>query len=200
MVLNLTMTYRIRGLNDTLKNAELDGLVETVPALRSILIHYDSRRLPTRMLVDTLRKMEETVPSGENLNIPSRRVELPIAFSDRWTRADIERYVKYTRQDAPKIVNGHNIEYIAQYNGLERAGGHRLYLRHRVVERLHRVLARLAVHVPARPAVRDRHAEVQPHAPVDPGRGGRDRRPPRRDLPRPVPGAVSALRGDHPHL
>src|SRR5437867_6266919 len=118
MVLDLTMNFRIFGLNDTVKKAELDGLVETVPALRSILIHYDSRRLPTHMLVDTLKKMEETVPPGENLNIPSRRVELPIAFSDRWTRADIERYVKYTRQDAPNIVNGHNIEYIAQYNGL----------------------------------------------------------------------------------
>ena len=118
MVLDLTMNFRIFGLNDTLKKAELDGLVETVPALRSMLIQYDSRRLPTRMLVDTLKKLEETVPPGENLNIPSRRVELPIAFADRWTRADIERYVKYTRQDAPNIVNGHNIEYIAQYNGL----------------------------------------------------------------------------------
>src|SRR2546430_12819815 len=102
MVLDLTMNFRIFGLNDTLKKAELDGLVETVPALRSMLIQYDSRRLPTRMLVDTLKKLEETVPPGENLNIPSRRVELPIAFADRWTRADIERYVKYTRQDAPK--------------------------------------------------------------------------------------------------
>lgn len=118
MVLDLTTNFRIFGLNDALQKARLDGLIETVPALRSILIHYDSRRLPTRLLIDTLKKMEETVPSSENLNIPSRRVELPIAFADRWTRADIERYVKYTRPDAPNIVNGHNIEYIAQYNGL----------------------------------------------------------------------------------
>src|SRR5256884_737523 len=118
MVLDLTMNFRIFGLNDTLKKAELDGLVETVPALRSMLIQYDSRRLPTGGLVATLKKLEETVPSGENLNIPSRRVELPIAFGDRWTRADIERYVKYTRQDAPNIVDGHDIEYIARYNGL----------------------------------------------------------------------------------
>ena len=71
MVLDLTMNFRIFGLNDTLKKAELDGLVETVPALRSMLIQYDSRRLPTRMLVDTLKKLEETVPPGENLNIPT---------------------------------------------------------------------------------------------------------------------------------
>src|SRR5207245_9954966 len=118
MVLDLTTNFRIFGLNDALKKAGLDGLIDTVPALRSMLLHDDSRRLPTRELVATLKKLEETVPSGENLNIPSRRVELPIAFGDRWTRADIERYVKHTRQDAPHIVDGHNIEYSGRYNGL----------------------------------------------------------------------------------
>src|SRR5207253_1359892 len=44
MVLDLTMNFRIFGLNDTLKRAELDGLVETVPALRSILIQYNGLR------------------------------------------------------------------------------------------------------------------------------------------------------------
>src|SRR2546429_5289028 len=109
MVLDLTTNFRIFGLNDALKRAGLDGLIETVPALRSMLLHYDSRRLPTRELVATLKKLEETVPSGENLNIPSRRVELPIAFGDRWTPADIERYVKYTRQLAPSIADRPNI-------------------------------------------------------------------------------------------
>jgi allophanate hydrolase subunit 1 len=119
MVLDLTTNFRIFGLNDALKKAKLDGLIETVPALRSMLIQYDSLRLPTRRLVDTLKTLEDTIPSVDELNIPSRRVELPIAFADQWTRADIERYVKYTRQDAPNIVNGHNIDYIAKYNGLK---------------------------------------------------------------------------------
>src|SRR3989454_8133729 len=44
-----------------------------------------------------------------------------MAFADQWTRSDIERYVKYTRQDAPNVINGHNIEYIASYNGLKDA-------------------------------------------------------------------------------
>ena len=119
MVLDLTMNFRIFGLNEALKKAGLVGLVETVPALRSMLIQYDSLRLPTRRLVDTLKQLEDAVPSVDNLNIPSRRIELPMAFEDRWTRADIERYVKYTRQDAPNVIHGHNIEYIAKYNGLK---------------------------------------------------------------------------------
>jgi allophanate hydrolase subunit 1 len=118
MVLDLTRNFRIFGLNDALKKAAVDGVIETVPALRSMLIQYDSLKLPTRRLVDTLQALEDAVPSIDNLSIPSRRVELPIAFADRWTRADIERYVKSIRQDAPNIVNGHNIEYIARCNGL----------------------------------------------------------------------------------
>jgi len=118
MVLDLTMNFRIFGLNDALKRSGVDGLIETVPALRSMLIQYDSLRLPTRRLVDTLKQLEETIASVDDLNIPSRRIELPMAFEDRWTRADIERYVKFTRKDAPNVINGHNIEYIARYNGL----------------------------------------------------------------------------------
>jgi allophanate hydrolase subunit 1 len=119
MVLDLRMNFRIFGLNDAIAKAEIKGLVETVPALRSMLIHYDSLALSPKRLVDTLKKLEENLPSVENLTIPSRRVQLPLAFEDRHTKGDIERYVKYTRQDAPNIINGHNIEYIAQYNGLK---------------------------------------------------------------------------------
>lgn len=121
MTLDLTMNFRITALNQALKEARLEGLVETVPALRSILIHYDSLRLPTRALVERLKALEAALPSGEGLKIKSRRVELPIAIRDRWTTADIERYVKFTRQDAPNVINGHNIDYIAQYNGLKDA-------------------------------------------------------------------------------
>ncbi len=121
MVLDLTINFRIFGLNASLKSAGLPGLIETVPALRSILIHYDSLVFSTRDLISALKELEDRVPPVADLNIPSRRLELPIAFADRWTRADIERYVKFTRQDAPNIIDGHNIEYIARYNGLRGA-------------------------------------------------------------------------------
>src|SRR3989475_2662619 len=121
MVLDLTMNFRIFGLNEAIKRADIDGVIETVPALRSMLIQSDSLRLPTRELVETLKKLEDVIPAVDNLSIPSRRLELPMAFADQWTRSDIERYVKYTRQDAPNVINGHNIEYIAGYNGLKDA-------------------------------------------------------------------------------
>lgn len=119
MRLDLTMNFRIFGLNRALRRARIPGVVETVPAVRSILIHYDGRTLAPRRLVDALIALEREVPAGDDLVIPSRRVTLPIAFVDRWTRDDIERYVKFVRKDAPNVIDGHNIEYIARYNGLD---------------------------------------------------------------------------------
>ena len=119
MTLDLTVNFRILGFNEELKRQRLRGLIETVPALRSILIHYDSLQLSTQDLITALKRLEDRVPTAEHLTIPSRILTLPIAFVDRWTRADVERYVKYVRKDAPNIVEDYNIDYIAQYNGLQ---------------------------------------------------------------------------------
>src|SRR5438105_9807228 len=118
MTLDLTINFRILGFNEELKRQGLRGLVETVPALRSILIHYDSTKLSTSDLIAALKRLEEKVPTAEHLTIPSRIVTLPIAFADHWTRANVEQYVKYVRKDAPNVVDGYNIDYITQYNGL----------------------------------------------------------------------------------
>jgi len=123
MKLDLTMNFRVFGLNTALTRKRIPGVVETVPAVRSILIHYDGRTLPPRRLVDALIDLEHEVPAEDDLVIPSRRVTLPIAFVDRWTRGDIERYGKFVRKDAPNVIDGHNVEYIARYNGLDGVEG-----------------------------------------------------------------------------
>src|ERR687895_2080717 len=42
MELDLTLNFRVLGLNQALRDAGIGGVIETIPALRSILIHYDS--------------------------------------------------------------------------------------------------------------------------------------------------------------
>ena len=42
MELDLTLNFRVLGLNQALRDAGIGGLIETIPALRSILVHYDS--------------------------------------------------------------------------------------------------------------------------------------------------------------
>ncbi len=118
MELDLTLNFRVLGLNQAFKENAPAGVVETVPALRSILVHYDSTRLEPAVLIAALDAAYAALPPVEDLSIPSRRITLPMAVDDQWTRADIARYVQYIRKDAPNIINGNNIEYAAMYNGL----------------------------------------------------------------------------------
>jgi urea carboxylase len=121
MDLDLTLNFRVLGLDQVIKASQLPGVIETVPALRSILIHYDSTKLAPADLISEVDARYADLPPVEDLTIPSRRISLPVAFNDQWTREDIAKYVQYIRADAPNIINGNNIDYAAMYNGLNDA-------------------------------------------------------------------------------
>jgi allophanate hydrolase subunit 1 len=121
MELDLTLNFRVLSLNRMLKEANIPGVIETIPALRSIQIHYDSTATTPADLIAEVNRHYAALPPVENLEIPSREITLPLAVNDQWTRADIARYVQYIRKDAPNIINGNNIEYAAMYNGLDSA-------------------------------------------------------------------------------
>jgi allophanate hydrolase subunit 1 len=51
--------------------------------------------------------------------IPSRRVDLPIAFDDSESRRAVRRYLDTIRPDAPNAQGGTNVDYVVQYNGFD---------------------------------------------------------------------------------
>ena len=121
MELDLTLNFRVLGLNQSLKAAAVGGVIETIPALRSILVHYDSTVLEPSDLIAEVDRRYAALPPVEDLTIPSRQITLPLAVNDQWTRADIAKYVQFIRKDAPNIRDGNNIDYAAEYNGLRDA-------------------------------------------------------------------------------
>lgn len=121
MELDLTLNFRVLGLNQAMKDAAIPGVIETIPALRSMLIHYDSTRLAPQDLIAEVDRLYAGLPPVEDLVIPSREISLPMAVNDQWTRADIAKYVQFIRKDAPNIRDGNNIDYAAEYNGLQDA-------------------------------------------------------------------------------
>ena len=195
MRLDLTMNFRIFGLNRALGRTRIPGVVETVPAVRSILIHYDGRTLapatPGRRAHRPRargaggRRPGHSEPAGD----AAHRVRGSL---DAWRHRAIRQVRAQGR--AQRDRRAQRRVHRALQRPRRRRAGDRDDLRHRVVERQHRLLARPAVHVPARPAPRHRRAQVQPHPAVDGGGRGRDRRPVRGDLPGDVAGRVSALR------
>lgn len=119
MELDLTLNFRAQAVDQRLQELRIPGIIETVPGFRSILIHYDFREIELAELLDRLIAVEEEIGSPRHLKVRSRIIELPIAFRDSQTTDAIRRYVKYVRSDAPNVIDDHNIDYIAKYNGLE---------------------------------------------------------------------------------
>ncbi len=117
MALDLNLRIRVHTLEEALTGMKIEGLLETIPGVRSLLIKYDGLRLPLGRLLDTLKSAEKNLPPIEQVEVPSRVVHLPIAFHDRWTRDAIAQYMQAVRPEAPYLPD--NVEFVARCNALE---------------------------------------------------------------------------------
>jgi urea carboxylase len=117
MVLDLNLRFRVHALEQAIINMKLEGLLETVPGVRSLLIKYNGLRLPFNRLLETLKTLEKNLPSVEDMEVPSRIVHLPIAIHDKWTRDAIVYYMQSVRAEAPYLPD--NVEFVARCNALE---------------------------------------------------------------------------------
>jgi allophanate hydrolase subunit 1 len=111
-------SYNLRAMALGEQSKKISGVIETVPSMRSLLIHFDSLRITLREVTAKVKELESKITNIADLVIPSRLLKLPVAYRDKLTAEYIGRYAKLIRPDAPNIVNGHNIEYVAKYNGL----------------------------------------------------------------------------------
>jgi urea carboxylase len=118
MDFDLELNFRVLTVDGILHDRGLDGLVDTGPGFRSNLIRYDPARLAPTRLIAELNDIEDGVPAGSELSLPSRVIHLPIAFDDARSREAVERYARAVRGDAPNVADGTNIDYMVAYNGL----------------------------------------------------------------------------------
>lgn len=118
MEFDLTLNFFVLGFDAAARDDPPEGLIETAPGFRSILIHYDSLALPTPELVTHLHAVYDGLPAEHEMAIESRLIKLPIAFDDSESRNAVSRYIHSVRADAPNCEGGDNIAYIVRYNGL----------------------------------------------------------------------------------
>jgi len=111
-------SFRIQVINDKILSKNLKGLIETVPGIRTNLFHFDPEVLAIEKLIDEIKEAEESLTSIEDIVVESRLIHLPIAFEDSETKKAVEKYAKEVRPDAPNVINGYNLEYIAMCNGV----------------------------------------------------------------------------------
>lgn len=117
MQLDLALRMRVHALMEAVAEADLDGVTDLTPGIRSLQIQADPRRLPQRELLAAVRQIARTLPPSDQLVVPSRTVHLPLSWDDPATREAIARYMAGVRDDAPWCP--WNIEFIRRVNGLD---------------------------------------------------------------------------------
>jgi urea carboxylase len=116
-VLDLELRFRVHALMQALEQRRIEGVIELTPGIRSLQVHYDNCVLPQRRLVELLQEVEQSLPTVDDLEVPSRIVHLPLSWDDPATRLAIDKYMQSVRKDAPWCPS--NIEFIRRINGLE---------------------------------------------------------------------------------
>jgi urea carboxylase len=116
LILDINLRFRVHALMQAIENAQLDGVIDLTPGIRSLQVHFDHRRLPMAKLAGLIGELMTALPSVDDIVVPSRIVHLPLAWNDAQTRLAIQKYQTTVRPDAPWCPS--NIEFIQRINGL----------------------------------------------------------------------------------
>jgi urea carboxylase len=115
--LDLALRFRVQALLDAVQTERPAAIIDLTPGVRSLQVHFDSRRLARSQLLDRLLRLEQALPPVDDIEVASRIVHLPLSWDDPATRLAIERYTQSVRADAPWCPS--NIEFIRRINGLD---------------------------------------------------------------------------------
>jgi urea carboxylase len=116
MQLDIALRFRVHVLMETLKKACIAGIIDITPGIRSLQVHFDPLVCDRAKLIEQIAAMECSLPSIDDIEVPTRIVHLPLSWDDVQTRIAIEKYMKIVRPDAPWCPS--NIEFIRRINGL----------------------------------------------------------------------------------
>jgi urea carboxylase len=116
IVLDIELRIRIHALMAELTEQAIPGVIDIVPGIRSLQLHFDGKVLDQQGALAALMAAEERLGDLEDFSVPSRIVHLPLSWRDPATIETIEKYMGAVRDDAPWCPD--NIEFIRRINGL----------------------------------------------------------------------------------
>jgi urea carboxylase len=117
IVLDLNLRFRVHALMQWVDNRNLPGIVDLTPGIRSLQVHFDSKKLHLKELLDILLAAEKELPLADEMEVPTRIVRMPLSWEDESTLLAIQKYMQSVRADAPWCPS--NLEFIRRMNGLK---------------------------------------------------------------------------------
>ncbi|WP_242124875.1 urea carboxylase [Sphingobium sp. Sx8-8] len=116
IVLDIELRIRVHALMSELERLAAPGIIDIVPGIRSLQLHFDGATMNQQAALAMLMAAEERLGDLEDFTIPSRIVHLPLSWRDPATIETIDKYMATVRDDAPWCPD--NIEFIRRINGL----------------------------------------------------------------------------------
>jgi urea carboxylase len=116
LVLHFDLRMRVHVLQERVAALKHPAILDLTAGIRSLQIHFDPRLIDEDDLLRLLMSLENELPRGGNITVPSRVVHLPLSWDDPATRKAIDIYTRTVRKDAPWCPS--NLEFIRRINGL----------------------------------------------------------------------------------
>lgn len=118
-VTDLLDSFRALTIKDKIDSLNIDGLIEVSSGIRNLVYNFDPVILPMAKLIEIVKEVEADLEHIEDVVFEDMRLwEFPMVFNDSYTKKSIEKYLKEVRSDAPNCIEGSNLKYCAQANGV----------------------------------------------------------------------------------
>ncbi|CAB3793493.1 5-oxoprolinase subunit B family protein [Pararobbsia alpina] len=110
--MSFDLNVRVHELAAAIREARLEGVVELVPELASLLVSYDPDRIAYVDVIKEIGSLYVQMVSGHDRDMDSRLFHVPVMYFDPWTQECIDDY----RKTAPDKVP--DPELLCEANGL----------------------------------------------------------------------------------
>lgn len=116
-VLDLVVRLQVHLLARAVADRGLDGVLEAVEGVRSLLLKVDPTVLALTALAEQVVQAWAGLPDPADVELPVREVVLPISLDDPAAHEAMVRYQRSVRPDAPWAPD--NVEFLRRVNGLD---------------------------------------------------------------------------------
>ncbi len=103
-IIERRVSATVLALDSALRRLRLDGIAESVPSFRSLLVHYDPLVLSTSLLCT---RLSELIPSLQVREDAGRLWRIPACY-DLCFAPDLEQVARRTGLSSPQIVECHS--------------------------------------------------------------------------------------------
>jgi urea carboxylase len=110
--MSFELNLRVHSFASAIRDARVDGVIELVPELASLLVSFDPERISYIDAVKELLDIFRATGASETGNLESRLFHVPALYYDPWTQACVDEY----RKDHPEKLQ--DPELLCESNGL----------------------------------------------------------------------------------